>query len=608
MLSDAFCVVLSLWMAISLRKGEFLGFLEIPLTVALGSTILFLAIFTFNGMYRVVFRYFTFDGLWDISKNVVIFSLIYTPLVITFGIPEVPRTVGIIHPVILTFLLVYVRRIPNHLHPRAFDALKRKISKSELRPRVLVYGAGKAGRSIVPVMDGVYGHQVIGYLDDEIALHNRYLDGLLVFPPAQLGDIVKKYRVTDLILAIPSLKSLRRRQLLSELSNFGLRIRTIPDLFELRSGEVSHADVRDVDISDLIGREWVCPNRNLLKDGLAGKRVLVSGAGGSIGSELCRQVLENNPSLLILLDHSEYALYKIKEELELKFPKSAGIFIAVLVSIQELDLLNAIFEKYRPDIVYHAAAYKHVNLVELNILASIKNNVFGTKNILTAAVDHDVSTFVMVSTDKAVRPTNVMGVTKRVAELIVQAKGGGGRAQTKFSVVRFGNVVGSSGSVIPKFRQQIRDGGPVTVTHKDVVRYFMSIQEAAQLVVQAGAMGENGEVFVLDMGREVRIDDLAKEIIRLSGKSIRNARCPDGDIEVVYTGLRPGEKLYEELFIVEDRKATCHPKILQAVDPSVPWPRLRGLLSELELSVSAGNIEESVGILTRIVPEFHRKS
>ena len=415
-----------------------------------------------------------------------------------------------------------------------------------------------------------------------------------------------------MLLAIPSAGRRRRNEILRRIGQFPVAVRTLPALSDLADGRVTMSDLRDLDIDDLLGRDPVAPDHILLAKNITGKVVLVTGAGGSIGSELCRRIIRLAPRKLLLLEISEYALYAIHSELEEgspDLPCGAGGengIIPLLASVQDEERLSAIMRTWRPDTVYHAAAYKHVPLVEHNLAEGVKNNVLGTLTAAQAALENGVSDFVLISTDKAVRPTNVMGASKRLAEMGLQAlfavKATG--AKTRLSMVRFGNVLDSSGSVIPRFRKQIRDGGPVTLTHRQITRYFMTIPEAAQLVIQAGAMAKGGDVFVLDMGEPVKIADLAKRMIELSGLSVRDTGHPDGDIDIVITGLRPGEKLYEELLLGDNPQSTMHPKIKRAQDPFIPWDRLEADLATLKTLLARNDVEAVRALLQKLVSGF----
>jgi FlaA1/EpsC-like NDP-sugar epimerase len=468
---------------------------------------------------------------------------------------------------------------------------------------------------------------VVGFLDDDSRLHGHVLNGLHIFNPADLEEIVNQKGITDVLLAIPSASREKRNQILGLLSKIKLVVRTLPSLDDIASGKTTISDLRELDIDDLLGRQPVKPNVLLLNRNTHNKTVLVTGAGGSIGRELCRQVINTQPRRLLLVDISESSLYEIHQEIQnaLNFrgisPAGSLEVVPLIASVCDEVRMHEIMEVWKPNTVYHAAAYKHVPLVEHNSAEGVRNNVWGTKVCAEVAVRNGVQHFVFVSTDKAVRPTNIMGATKRLAEMVLQALNdahtvtkisasetnkhlNSNRSKTCFSIVRFGNVLGSSGSVVPLFREQIRNGGPITLTHAEITRYFMTIPEAAQLVIQAGAMGSGGDVFILQMGEPVRIFDLANRIVDLSGLTIKNETNRYGDIEIKITGLRPGEKLYEELLIGNNPKPTQHPLIMKAQEKFVPWDRLQEQLNSLSLALSVNDVPMVRGFLQQLVSEY----
>lgn len=456
------------------------------------------------------------------------------------------------------------------------------------KKRVIVYGAGYSGRMLVQALQNDESTQAIAFVDDSIALQKTMIGSLPVYSPKLLAKIIERRKIDSILLAIPSLDSERRRALLATLSFLKIPVQTIPDMPELLSGRMKIDDIQDIRIEDLLGREIVEPNHELLCTNITNKVVMVTGAGGSIGSELCRQIFKVNPRVLVLFDISEFALYQIERELS-----SLGASIpikAVLGSVQHRKLLERVMQRFSVQTVYHAAAYKHVPLVEFNMVEGVRNNVFGTLSCAEAAISSNVETFVLISTDKAVRPTNVMGASKRMAELVIQGLSTRPH-QTKMSMVRFGNVLGSSGSVVPLFSQQIRTGGPVTLTHQDITRFFMTIPEASQLVIQAGGMAKGGEVFVLDMGEPVRIYDLARRMIDLAGLSVKDDENPTGDIEIKITGLRPGEKLFEELLIGSEDIPTKHQRIRAANEHHLSWPATHVLINSLEVACQSSDQE-----------------
>jgi FlaA1/EpsC-like NDP-sugar epimerase len=445
--------------------------------------------------------------------------------------------------------------------------------------------------------------QVVGFLDDDDRLHGHVLNGQPIYNPVDLSQLVSTLGISDVLLAMPGLNRKSRNDILIRIRAARVAVRTLPSMTELAQGKVSVSDLRELDIDDLLGREAVAPNHILLVKNISGKVVLVTGAGGSIGSELCRQILAVKPAKLLLIEQSEFALYAIHQELEEKQAQKNSVLVPLLASVQDVDRMREIMATWQPDTVYHAAAYKHVPLVEHNPAEGVKNNVLGTLRTAQAAAENGVADFVLISTDKAVRPTNIMGASKRLAELVLQALAPT-QSNTRFSMVRFGNVLGSSGSVVPRFRQQIRDGGPVTLTHPEITRYFMTIPEAAQLVIQAGAMAKGGDVFVLDMGQPVKIMDLACRIIELSGLQVKNAQNPDGDIDIEITGLRPGEKLYEELLIGDNPRPTSHPRIMKAHEEHIGWVELEQKLRSLEMVLNINDVAVIRLMMQQLVPGY----
>jgi len=471
--------------------------------------------------------------------------------------------------------------------------------------RIAIYGAGQAGIQLVSALRNVRNYTPVVFVDDSEELHWTTIGGIKVFPSNRLPDLVKKMKIKEVLLALPSVSKRRQKQILEKLEPLKIKIKVTPPIESLIKGELRLQDVRDIEIEDLLGRDAVVPDEQLLSACITGKSVLVTGAGGSIGSELCRQIIALRPMRLVLLEMSEFALYSIKNELAL-LSITSGITVEVtpfLGSVLEQEKCKKILRTFTIDTVYHAAAYKHVPLVEHNPIEGVRNNIFGTLSIAQAAMISGVKNFVLISTDKAVRPTNVMGATKRFAELILQALSRQ-QTSTRFCMVRFGNVLGSSGSVVPLFRKQIMAGGPITVTHPEITRYFMTIPEAAQLVLQAGAMGEGGDVFVLDMGAPVKIVDLARRMVHLSGLDVKGETNPDGDIEIQYVGLRPGEKLYEELLIGGDVEGTEHPLIMRAQEVDLAWENLSEVLTALSTACDRFDYEGIRSLLSKAVSGY----
>lgn len=599
LLVDLGLCVLTAWLAFYLRLGEMVALTGNALWVALASAGLALPIFILSGLYRAIFRFSGWPALLAVGRAVGVYGLLFAAIFTAIGVPEVPRTVGIIQPLLLLFFVGASRAFARYWLGDQYQSILRQSQ----RPRFLVYGAGSAGRQLVDALANSAEMQVVGLLDDDDRLYGHVLNGRRIYNPADLPELVNALSIKGVLLAMPRLTRQRRNEILSAMRGAHVSVRTLPSLSDLAHGRVSVADLRELDIDDLLEREAVAPNHLLLSMNIRKKTVIVTGAGGSIGSELCRQILSLGPERLLLVEQSEFALYEVHQELIRKTSETNTVLVPLLASVQDPERMREIMETWRPDTVYHAAAYKHVPLVEHNPAEGIKNNVIGTLRTAQAAAEFGVSDFVLVSTDKAVRPTNIMGASKRLAELVLQALSRV-HPKTSFSMVRFGNVLGSSGSVVPKFRQQIREGGPITVTHPEVTRYFMTIPEAAQLVIQAGAMAKGGDVFVLDMGEPVKVMDLARRMVELSGLSVRDEENPEGDIEIQVVGLRPGEKLYEELLIGDNPMATSHSRIMRAKEEFIAWDELEVKLRALEMALSVNDVGLILAMLKELVDGY----
>jgi len=554
-----------------------------------------LLVFIRIGLYRAVLRFVSFRVLWTVGLG-VFFSTVLLVLISFYFKAFLPRSVPINY---FAFSLILVGGV------RLFFRMVYQNTRG-VRIPVVIYGAGPAGRQLHQAINQGAEFFAVGYIEDNIRLVGGFIQGLEVFNASELESLVSQYEVKKIFLALPESDKVERMRILNSLEHLSCEVLSVPSVVDLIDGNVRIDELKEVSVDDLLGREPVAPNIHLMEADIANKVVLVSGAGGSIGSELCRQIIRSQPSALVLFELSEFGLYQIEKELKhmVESDQLTTKLIPLLGTVQNEHQLYKVFTDHHVQTVYHAAAYKHVPLVEANVIEGVRNNVFGTLSCAQAAILAKVETFVLISTDKAVRPANVMGATKRLAELILQGLSKE-QAVTRFAIVRFGNVLGSSGSVVPLFRQQIKQGGPVTVTHEEVVRYFMTIPEAAQLVIQAGAMGRGGDVYVLDMGKPVRIMELAKRMIRLSGLTPKDHETPDGDLEIKIIGLRPGEKLYEELWLGENLRGTEHPRIMSADEVYIEWPLLSKLLTNLRNACDESNDSAVIEIFLSSALNFH---
>ncbi|PTQ08897.1 nucleoside-diphosphate sugar epimerase [Vibrio splendidus] len=545
--------------------------------VLVGTVLVTLTAYTKLGLYRAVLRYLTFHALAVVSIGTLISAAAVAVLAFYLD-ANIPRSIPIIYGSFLCLLSGGSRLIVRVLVSQI---------GSKGKKNVLIYGAGSAGRQLALALRNSETHKVMGFVDEDKTLENTIIMGLKVCDIRDSESIVTKHGVVQILLAVPSASRARRKKILDALVHLPAEVLTVPDMKDIVEGKASIDELKDVPIEDLLGRDPVEPQQSLMEANIKGKVVMVTGAGGSIGSELCRQIIKQKPTTLLLFELSEFALYQIDRELS-ALVEELGLcveIIPLLGSVQRVNRLAIVMKSFAVQTVYHAAAYKHVPLVEYNVVEGVRNNVFGTYYTAKAAIEANVESFVLISTDKAVRPTNVMGTTKRVAELGLQALAQQEKSKssgTRFCMVRFGNVLGSSGSVIPLFKKQIVQGGPITVTHPDIIRYFMTIPEAAQLVIQAGAMGKGGDVFVLDMGEPVKITDLATNLVNLSGLEVKDELHPYGDIEILFSGLRPGEKLYEELLIGDNVEQTAHERIMTANESFLPIEEYKQLIDDLD--------------------------
>ncbi len=603
---DVVICFLSVYIAYYLRLGEWTPYLSSeywsPWIIFLVSSIVGVPLFFKFGLYREIFRYSGSIAFLRLIKTGSIYFLAIALVFSVIGVQGVPRTIGIIQPIIMMILVIGSRAFAAYWLGSDY----RKELKLATAPRVLIYGAGKAGRQLANAILHGSDIQLAGFLDDNPDLQGRIVTGKKIYSPESLVEISSNLNISEVLLAIPSANVTARKKIIEHVRNAKLKIKILPSIFDIVTGKVSVNNLRSLDIDDLLGRDIVSPDSALLVKNTRGKTVLVTGAGGSIGGELCRQILKSNPSNLILVDQSEFALYEIHQELiknDSQKGESKLSITPILSTVTNESRMRTLILQTKPHIIYHAAAYKHVPLVENNLLDGIFNNAIGTFNIAKIAEELGVPNFVLISTDKAVRPTNVMGATKRFSEMILQALASTSR-NTKFSMVRFGNVLNSSGSVVPKFKEQIRNGGPLTVTDFNMTRFFMTIPEAAQLVMQAGALAEGGDLFLLDMGCPIKIVDLARKMIELSGLQVKDADHINGDIEIVEVGARPGEKLYEELLIDGAAKPTLHPNIFKAYEDFLAWDILKEKIADIDNALRSGDEKLVIEILQDLIPGY----
>lgn len=579
MLADGLMIPTALWFSFALINASFFTdqlnqFSNSFIFAALSSVIIFYKL----GLYRTILLYMGLQSALVILKSVSIAALALAAFIYAFTPSEIPGTILPIFWMIALLLVGGSRFL-------AKIVLQNLIQNFRPKEPVVIYGAGSSGMQLAAALNNGDQYMPVAFVDDSRALIGSTVNGIRVYSPASIYELVENFSVRQILLAIPSASHAERKEILNCLEHFPVHVRTVPDLFDMVSGKVGVDEIKDIDIEDLLGRDIVPPDSQLMGACIRGNAVLITGAGGSIGSELCRQIIHLEPEQIILYDNSEYGLYSIERELKESLSDIANSkdinIVALLGSVRNRVQVENAIRKFNVKTVYHVAAYKQVPMVEKNIIEGVQNNIYGTLIVAQMAEKFGVENFVLISTDKAVRPANIMGATKRFSEQILQSMAARG-SRTKFSMVRFGNVLGSSGSVVPLFRKQISQGGPITVTHSEVTRYFMTVQEAAQLVIQAGSMASGGDVFVLDMHEPVRINDLARKMIHLMGYVINDEKSPNGDIAIEYTGLRTGEKLYEELLIGESVTGTDHPKIMRAEEDFLSWNELEVLLERLE--------------------------
>jgi FlaA1/EpsC-like NDP-sugar epimerase len=597
---DTVLVIVALCVAHSLRANRF--YLppegnEIYLWVI--APIIALPVFIQFGLYQTVIRYIGFNSLWRVFQAISLYALLWGVCAFLSGFGLTPRSVVIINWLVALLFVAGARMIARWILTNRAPAFLG--AERDGRKNVVIYGAGAAGMQLAIATSFSPEMRPVAFVDDDPILVNQQVNGVRVYHPDQLGRLIDEFAVKEVLLAMPSATQNRRQEILSGLEHYPVLVQTLPDISELERCEVNLEDVRDIDIGDLLERDPIAPIEELLHANIRGKVVMVTGAGGSIGAELCRQISQLGAARLVMFDHSEFNLYRIERELA-----EAGIeYESVLGSVRDQSAVEYVCRVNGVQTIYHAAAYKHVPLVEINAAMGVANNVLGTRNCAQAAINTGIETFVLISTDKAVRPTNIMGATKRLAELLLQDLSHNNNCSTRFTMVRFGNVLDSSGSVVPLFREQIKRGGPVTVTHPEIIRYFMTIREATQLVLQAGAMGQGGDVFVLDMGEPVKIIGLARKMIHLSGLRVKEESAPDGDIEINFTGLRRGEKLYEELLVTDTAVSTPHPRIMRESEICTNLGHLNPCLEKLERAIRVVDNEQIRVLLFDMVESYN---
>ena len=588
-LIDAIILIGVLLTSFSMRLGYWYWPENDLFWVIVGAPLIAFPVFMQFGLYHGIVRFLGLQALWAIVKAVSLYALIWGIIGFMSAIEGIPRSVILINWLLAILSIGGLRMIARWMLSGANDLTDQK--------NVIIYGAGSAGRQLANALLQSREYKPVAFIDDAKDLISQHINGIKVYSIDRVELLIQKYNVDEALLALPSASRQRRNEIINFLEPYPILVRILPGVSELAQGKIEVEDLRTVSIDDLLGREPVKPQQSLLQENIKDKVVMVTGAGGSIGSELCRQIIKLGASKLILFEQSELALYTIDQEL------SKDHVFPILGSVVNQDRVERVCKKFGVKTIYHAAAYKHVPMVEYNSTEGVVNNIFGTLKCAQAAINCHVEAFVLISTDKAVRPTNTMGATKRSAEMVLQALSDD-QNTTKFVMVRFGNVLNSSGSVIPLFKNQIKDGGPVTVTDREIIRYFMTIPEAVELVIQAGAMGKGGEVFVLDMGKPIKIFDLATKMIYLSGLEVRNESNPNGEIEIKITGLRPGEKLFEELLIGDNVSKTKHPMIMRAKEEMLSWDELSVILNSLEGAVADSNQKVLQSLLIQIVPGF----
>ena len=602
-ITDILLCLISTWFAFFVRLEDYNLISNYNFNKAAIISLVAIPIFWVSGVYRTLFRHAGLSILFTITLSTIAYGVVYFSIITIYETKGVPRIIGILQPILFFLLIVASRFTAKFLLTGTF----KQLGNIKNKENILIYGAGDIGRQLLISLENNPQYKVIGFLDDNPQLHRQILLGQKIYDPNKIENLKQNKNINLILFAIPSINRSKKNEIIKNLSNHQLVVKTLPYLNDIIDGKVSVSDIKDFLVDDLLFRDQIEPDQDLLNKNIKSKSVLVTGAGGTIGAELCRQIIRLKPKILILLEFNEFALYKIKDEL-ISINKNLKI-IPLLSNVQDQQKLEKIFQTFKVDTIYHTAAYKHVDLVEANICEGVKNNVFGTLAVAKASINQKVKNLVLISSDKAVRPTNIMGASKRFAELCMQGLHNMNKdIGTSFSIVRFGNVINSSGSAIPKFRKQIKYGGPVTLTHPDVTRYFMTVTEAAQLVIQAGAMSDNCEVFILDMGESIKIKNLINKMIVLSGLKVKDDKNLDGDIEINVTGLRPGEKLYEELLIGDNPEKTSHLKIQKIKEPHIPYDQLKIVLNDLAIFLNNNETNEVKKLLDKLVKLYTSNS
>tara|TARA_B100001750_G_scaffold50080_1_gene37964 strand:+ start:5307 stop:7187 length:1881 start_codon:yes stop_codon:yes gene_type:complete len=599
-LCDYCLLIIAFWSSLSLRVNAlFLPTIE-SFYLILFAPLIAIPIFYLCGLYKSLIRYSNFSSVIVIFIAVTIYTFLWFLVVISLQIVVKPYDFLFINWLLSIVFIGGVRYLARYFF----------LPNSTSYINALIYGAGSSGMQLHAAMKYNLKLKIVGFIDDNKNIHNRYIEGKKVYPKSEVPELIEKKGISEILVALPSAKESIRVEIIRSLSKLPVIIRTMPDISDLAEGKVSVTDLKKINIEDLLRRPKRPPDETLIKKNIEGKNVLITGAGGSIGSEIARQVIKQRPKSVVLYEISEYSLYSV--DMELTAYSNEIEIISLLGDVEDTEFLDKVIKDNDIHTIYHTAAYKHVPLIEHNIISAVKCNILGTLSCLNAAIQNNVNSFVYISTDKAVRPTSIMGATKRFAEILIQGRVNDElsketESSIKVSIVRFGNVLGSSGSVVPLFRDQIRIGGPVTVTDPEIIRYFMTIKEASELVIQAGALGKNAEIFILDMGEQVNVTDLAKDMIRLSGKSVRDKNNPEGDIEIIFTGLRPGEKLYEELLINKESIPTKHEKIMIIDENFLEWRKVQDYLKIISTAINTHDIEIIHSIFHETVEGFQHK-